>query len=93
MTLFSQEKLNEAVLELTKSLGVCTPARLMVRICIVCSSLMHVQPLYVSRIHIRFFQEVNAHNEQTVIVAQHWNNYSRNVRFNLQNQGKLDKPV
>ncbi|KAK9896292.1 hypothetical protein P389DRAFT_196391 [Cystobasidium minutum MCA 4210] len=56
--LVNVDKLNEALLELTKSLG-----------------------------------EINAHNQQTVESAQQWQFYTRNVRLNLSNEGKLEEPV
>lgn len=38
-------------------------------------------------------QEINAHNQQTVEAGQQWQFYTRNVRLNLANEGKLEEPV
>ena len=77
----SQDKLNEAMLELTKSLGVRGHA---------------FQVLSVwTRLNyraLRYIQEINAHNEQTATVAEMWSYYMRNVKFNLEADGTLVPP-
>ncbi|BFZ61423.1 DASH complex subunit dad4 [Saitoella coloradoensis] len=52
------EKLNEAVIELNRSL-----------------------------------QDINMHTMNVELVSQMWANYHRNVLFNLEGTGRLEKPV
>lgn len=80
MSAYEQDKLNEALLEFTKSLGVSAGvSRLADSLC--------------SWFFTASQQEINVHNEQTVESAQQWNFYTRNVRLNLENEGKLEEPI
>lgn len=77
-----QERLNEAMVELTTALNVCLS----------CSTCLRLRLIFSLALSLCVWQAINAHNTNLAAVNEMWSSYMKNMRFNLEREDALEPP-